>query len=122
MSRKRKSRRVQYLPELVLVKIMNNDFLRTLVHAVYSAKLPVSAGEIAKEVSRLLRSNYSPSYVSVYLKRLEKWGAVRAYRDPTNGHLLWWRSDKRVAQLIEQELSKHELRKVIELAENLQTT
>ena len=120
MPRKRRSRRVQYFPELVVAKVMNNDFLRTLVHAVYKAKVPVSAGEVAKQLSKLLGRNYSPGYISVYLKRLERWGVVRPYRSPINGHLLWWRADTKTAELIEQELSKTEVKKVMEIVEDLQ--
>ena len=117
MARKRKSRRVQYLPELVLVKIMNNDFLRTLVHVVYSAKLPQSAGSIAREVNKIMGSNYSPSYISVYLKRLEKWGVVRCYRDPTNGHLLWWRADTKTSELIATEIGRREMKQILQVIE-----
>lgn len=67
----RKVRRVQYEPHLVVSKVLNSDLLRTLVHVVYSAKLLVSAGQIAREVSRLLGREYSASYVSVHLRRLD---------------------------------------------------
>ena len=117
MGRKRKSRRVQYFPEFVVSKIMNNDFLRSLVYVVYTAKVPVSAGEVSVQVSKLLGREISPGYVSVYLKRLEKWGAVRAYRDPTNGHLLWWRADSRVADMVAEELGKQEMKKLLQVME-----
>jgi len=92
---RRRIRRIQYEPHLVLAKVLNSDFLRTLVYIVYTAKLPMSAGAIARELNRLLGTSYTPGYVSVYLKRLEKWSVVRPYRDPTNGRLLWWRADSR---------------------------
>ena len=114
MARKRKGRRVQYFPELVANKILNNDFLRTLVYVVYSSKLPVSAGEIAKELNKLLRTNYTPGCISVYLKRLEKWGVVRPYRDPTNGHLLWWRADTKTAELLSGEIGRQEMKKILQ--------
>jgi len=40
---------------------------------------------------------------------------VRLYKDPTNGRLLWWRSDKKVSELLEQELKKHEIREIMDL-------
>ena len=115
MPRKRKSRRVQYFPELVASKILNNNFLCTLVHIVYSAKLPVSAGEIAMQLNKILNTSYTPGYISVYLKRLERWGVVRPYRDPVNGHLLWWRADTRTAELIANELGRQEMKQILGL-------
>jgi len=114
VAKKRKVRRVQYFPEAVVAKVLSNDFLRTLVYVVYTAKLPQSAGAIAKEVSKILGSSYSHAYVSTYLRRLERWGAVRAYRDPTNGHLLWWVADTRTAEIIRSELERGEVRKLME--------
>ena len=113
--RKRKVRRVQYFPGLVANKILNNDFLRTLVYVVYTAKLPVPAGEIARELNKILRTSFSPGYVSVYLKRLEKWGVLRPYRDPTNGHLLWWRADSRTAELLSEEIGRQEMKRILNI-------
>ena len=115
--RRRKVRRVQYEPHLVAVKVLNNDFLRTLVFVVYSAKIPQSAGVLAKEVSKILGKHYDHAYVSTYLRRLEKWGVVRPYRDPSNGRLLWWRADTKVADMIAEELQRAEMRKILEVIE-----
>lgn len=115
--RKRRSRRVQYFPELVTNKVLSSDFLRALVYVVYTAKLPMPAGEIARQLNKLLGSSYTAGYVSVYLRRLEKWGAVRPYKDPTNGRLLWWRANSRVADMIAEELGKHEMKRILEVLE-----
>jgi len=117
--RKRKVRRVQYEPHLVLSKVMNSDFLRTLVYVVYTAKLPVGAGEIAEELSKMLGKWYSHAYVSTYLRRLERWGVVRPYRDPNSGRLLWWRVNTKTAELISEELQKSELRKILQSVEEI---
>ena len=113
--RKRKTRRVQYEPRLVVVKVLSNDFLRTLVQIVCGSSLPLSSGRIAKEISRILGREYSHAYVSTYLKRLEKWGVVRPYRDPTNGRLLWWCADTKTAEMIANELRKHEIKRLLEV-------
>lgn len=115
--RRRKTRRVQYFPELVANKVLNNNFLRALTYLVYTSKIPVSAGELARGVSRLLSKEYSPGYVSVYLKRLEKWGVVRPYRDPVNGHLLWWRADTKISEIIAEELGRQEMKRILEAIE-----
>ena len=115
--RKRRTRRVQYFPELVATKVLNNDFLRTLTHLIYSSKLPVSAGKLARELTKLLGKNYTPAYISSYLRKLEKWGVVRPYRDPSNGHLLWWPADTKTAELLKEELGKQEMKKVLQVVE-----
>ncbi len=112
--RKRKTRRVQYFPEMVVSKVLNSDFLRTLVYVVYTAKLPMPAGAIARELNRLLSSSYTAGYVSVYLKRPEKWGVVRPYKDPMNGKLLWWKADSRVADMLSEEISRQEMKRILE--------
>ena len=117
MPRRRKTRRVQYEPHLVVAKILNNDFLRTLIYVVYSAKLPQPAGAIAREVSKILGKHYDHAYVSTYLRRLEKWGVVRPFKDPNNGHLLWWRADSRAAEMIAEEISRHEIKKLLQVIE-----
>ena len=114
---KRKVRRVQYFPHLVLNRVLNDDFLRTLVHIIYTAKIPVSAGYITRQVNRLLKRSYTVSYVCVYLKRLEKWGVLRPYKDPVSGHLLWWRADSTVADMISKELGRQEMKRVVEALE-----
>lgn len=116
-NRKRKGRRVQYAPQLVVVRVLHDDFLRTLTYLVYSAKLPMSAGELARKVSGLLGRTYGSSYVSAYLKRLEKWGVVRPYRNPANGHLLWWPAETRTAEMVRSELERSEVKKVLESVE-----
>jgi len=115
--RKRRTRRVQYEPHLVVSKILNNDFLRTLVYVVYTAKIPIGSGAIAREISKLLGRKYDHAYVSTYLKQLEKWGVVRPYRDPNNGRLLWWRADSRVADMIAEEIGKQEIRQILKVIE-----
>lgn len=115
--RKRKTRRVQYEPHLVVAKILDNDFLRTLVYVVYTAKIPVGSGAIAREISKLLGRKYDHAYVSTYLRQLEKWGVVRPYRDPNNGRLLWWRADSRAAEMLAEEISKQEMKKLLEAIE-----
>jgi len=117
VAKKRKVRRVQYAPQLVVARVLSNEFLRTLTYLVYSAKLPQPAGELARQVSKLLGREYSPSYVSAYLKRLEKWGVVRPFKDPSNGHLLWWSAETRTAEILRGELERDEVRKVLELVE-----
>lgn len=102
---------------MVLAKVLNSDFLRTLVYVVYSAKLPQPSGTIAKEVSKLLGKSYDHAYVSSYLRRLEKWGVLRPYRDPDNGRLLWWRADSKVAEMIAEEISKYEMKRILEVIE-----
>jgi len=119
MAKKKKVRRVQYFPEMVVAKVLGSSLLRTLAYLVYTAKTPVSAGELSRMVSRVLGREYSPGYVSVYLKHLEKWGVVRAFRNPVNGHLLWWRADTKTAELIGEELQKSELRKILQLVEEI---
>lgn len=111
-----RKRREQYEPSLVARKVLNNRFLRMLTHLVYSAKVPIAAGKIAKQISILLGRDYSPAYVSVYLRKLEKWGVVKAYKDPSNGHIVWWKADTKARELIEQELVKEEYLKVMRLA------
>lgn len=115
--RKRRTRRVQYEPHLVLAKVLNNNFLRTLVYVIYTAKIPVGAGTIAREISRLLNKRYDHAYVSTYLRQLEKWGVVRPYKDPNNGRLLWWRADSRVAEMLAEEISKQEMKRILEAVE-----
>jgi len=119
MAKRRKVRRVQYFPEMVVAKVLGNDFLRILAYLVYTAKMPVSAGELSRMVSKLLGKDYSPGYVSVYLKRLEKWGVVRPYKDPVSGHLLWWRADTKTAELISEELQRSEFRKILQSVEEV---
>ena len=115
--RKRRTRRVQYEPHLVLAKVLNSDFLRTLVYIVYTAKLSQPAGAIAKEASKLLGKSYDHAYVSSYLRRLEKWGVVRPFKDPNNGRLLWWRADSRAAEMVAEEISKQEMKRILETVE-----
>lgn len=117
MPRKRKVRRVQYEPHLVVAKILNNDFLRTLVYVVYSAKLPQPAGAIAREVSKILGKHYDHAYVSTYLRRLEKWGVIRPFKDPNNGKLLWWRADTKVSEMLSEEIQRAEMRKLLQVVE-----
>jgi len=42
-------------------------------------------------------------------------GVVRPYRDPTNGHLLWWRADSRAAEMLAEEIEKHEIRQILQV-------
>jgi len=119
MAKKRKVRRVQYFPEMVVSKVLSNDFLRSLVYLVYTSKVPVGAGELARQLNQLLSRDYSPGYVSVYLKRLEKWGVVRPYKDPVSGHLLWWPTDSRVAEMLKEEFSRYEVKKILQSVEEM---
>jgi len=116
MGKKKKRRREPYEPSLVAKRVLGDAFLRTLTHLVYSAKIPVSAGKLARQISMLLGRHYSPAYVSVYLRKLEKWGVVKAYKDPASGHLVWWKADTKARELIEGELVKEEYMKVMRLA------
>ena len=111
---RRRTRRVQYFPELVVNKILNNDFLRLLVYLVYSSRTPQSAGALARQISRLAGREYSHAYVSSYLRRLERWGVVRPYRDPSNGRLLWWIADTRAAGMLREELRRAEMKRILE--------
>jgi len=54
MGGKRKSRRVQYAPQLVVARVLSNDFLCVLTYLVYTAKFPASAGELTRQINRLL--------------------------------------------------------------------
>ena len=117
MPKKRKTRRVQYEPHLVVSKILNNDFLRTLVYVVFTAKMPVPASEIAREVSRILNRSYHHAYVSTYLRRLEKWGVIRPYKDPNNGKLLWWRADTKTADMLAEEIGRQEMKQILQVIE-----
>jgi len=94
--------------------VLYEYLLHTLACLVYSAKLSVSAGELAKQISRLLDREYSSSYISAYLKRLEKWGFVRPFKNPVNGHLLWWRpAETRITEIIWSELECGKVKKVL---------
>jgi DNA-binding MarR family transcriptional regulator len=109
---KRRSRRVKYAPQYVAMRVLSDERLANIVSIVASNNF-VGNGELAREL------NMSTGYVNYLCRKLEKWGVLRAYRDPVSGRILWALAETKTAELVLNELKKREAQKIEEVLNNI---
>ena len=112
---RRRIRRVKYEPIMVAQRVLSNQLYLAIVKVLLESNTPMQAGEIRKE---LLKQgiNISVGYVSNILRKLEKWGLARPYKNPVNGRLLWTiRESSKAVEIIVEELKKRETKIIFKI-------
>ena len=109
---KRRTRRVKYAPSIVVLQVLSDDRLAGVVSLLVGNRL-VGNGELAE------RLGLSTGYVNYLCRKLEKWGVLRAYRDPVSGRILWSIADTKTARLVINELRKRESERIARIIEEL---
>jgi len=105
---------VKYEPSLVVQRVLANPLYLAVARVLLESPSPLQAGDIRRElVGRGV--GISVGYVSSILKKLERWGVVRPYRNPSNGRLLWVPKESRATELLAEELRKREVEAVAEV-------
>jgi len=114
MSRKekRKGRRVKYSPEEVVMTILNKPLFYIIAEIVYTSDRPLHASEIARIIKERTGEEINPGYVYNILSKLEKWHVVEPVKDPVNGKLAFRPSNKKVSELLRQEIEKRKAKDV----------
>ena len=105
---KRKVRRVKYEPTLVAQRVLSNTLYLAVTKVLLENNIPLQAGEVRRKLLKY-EIDISIGYVSNILRKLEKWGVVRAYKNPANGRLLWTiKEPSKAAEIIAEEIRKQE--------------
>ena len=115
MVARRKTRRVQYHPQAVVLRVLSNVKLLTIARIVYSASEALSTKEISMRAAHL-GVDINNVYTAVILRKLEKWGLVRCYRNPAGG-LLWAPAARGPARLLRQRLKELETQELLQQLE-----
>ena len=114
LPRSRRKRRVKYHPQLVVLRITSSPVYLAVARVVLGSDVPLQAVDVRRRLGEL-GVEVSLSYVSSILHKLERWGVVRAYRDPSNGRLLWATKGSEAARLLAAELQRQEAEAVLEV-------
>ena len=110
MSRRSRGPRHRYSPEEVVLRILSDERLFKACEMVFSTDRLIHASDVAKMLG------ISVGHAYLLLKKLEKWGVLKGFRDPSNGRLAFRPGSSKVAELVAEEIRK---RKVKEIEESL---
>ena len=97
---------------MVVLRVLSDEKLANIAEVLSSAKV-ASNKELAE------RLGLSTGYVNYLCRKLEKWGVLRAYRDPVSGRILWSLTETRTAWLVIKELRKRESKRIARIIEEL---
>ena len=107
---RRRVRRVKYHPGLAARYVLSSDIYRVLAESVLFSEAPLQSGDRARILSSSLGRGFSTGQVNAYLRRLERLGVVRPYKNPVNGRLVWAAAGTPAARIVRAELSRRRLR------------
>jgi len=110
---RRRSRRVKYLPQAVVQRVLGNELLLAVAMVLLESGEPVQTGDVKRALEQR-GVEISTGYVSKLLRRLERWSVARAFKNPVNGRLLWVAKPSRTTELLVSELRKKEAKAVLE--------
>ena len=105
--------RHQYSPEDVVYAVLIDDRLYRICELVFFGEKIVHASYIAKELGM------NPGYVYKLMRKLEKWGILKGFKDPVNGKLAFKPSNSRATQLPAEELKKRKVRELGKILTNI---
>jgi len=92
--------RHKYSEDTVAYMILNDRRLYKICEIVFSANDLVHASYVARKLK------ISIGYAYNLMRKLEKWGVLRAVKDPVNGKLAFRAGTSKVAELVAEEIRK----------------
>ncbi len=101
--------RHQYSAEEVAHRVLYCELLFKICEVVFSKKEIVHASEVAKVLG------INIGYAYKLLRKLEKWGVLRGVKDPVNGKLAFKPSNRKVAQIIAEEIKKRRAEEISDM-------
>jgi len=110
---RRRSRRVKYYPVGVVQRILSNELLLAIASILLGESTPLPCGEIARRLAKIFGKPFTTGHISALLRKLEKWGVVRPYRSPYDGHLLWSIADTKTVELLVETIKKREVEQLM---------
>jgi len=106
MYRRSRGVRHKYAPEEVVLRVLSDERLFKICEVVFESDKLIHASDISRKLG------ISVGHAYLLLKKLEKWGVLKGFRDPSNGRLGFRPASSKTAELVAEEIRK---RKVKEL-------